>query len=121
MDELVNKVGFKQSKVDECVFHKGTVIHALHTDDSILAGPNKKEMDQVIQDIKDAKLDITVEGDIQDFLGVNMDRRKDGSIAFTQPHLIDKVPKTMNMDQPNPKPKDTPAASSRILNSIANQ
>ena len=81
----------------------------------ILAGLNKKLMDRVIQDIKDAKLNITVENDTHNFLGVNMDRCRDGSIALTQPHLINKVLKAMNKDQLNPKPKDTPPASSWIL------
>jgi len=115
VDKLINKVGFRQSKVDECVFYKGKVIHVLHTDDSVLAGPDKTEINQVIQDIRDAKLDITVEGDIQDFLGVNIQQQENGKIVFTQPHLVDKVLEAMNMNQPSLKPKDTPASSSRIL------
>ena len=115
VDKLVNKVGFKQSKVDECVFYKGQVMYVLYTDDSILAGPNKEEVDKVIEQIRKAKLDITVEGDIQDFLGVRIDRKEDGTIEFTQPHLIDKVLKATRLDREGVKPKDTPAAASRIL------
>jgi hypothetical protein len=33
----------------------------------------------------------SIEGDIQDFLGVNIDRKDDGSIHLTQPHLIDQI------------------------------
>jgi hypothetical protein len=115
VDKLVNKVGFKQSKVDECVFYKGNVIYVLYTDDSILAGPDQKEINKIIQQIKDAKLDITVEGDVQDFLGVNISKQSDGTVTFTQPHLIDKILEATKMDKPNLKPKDTPAPSSRIL------
>jgi hypothetical protein len=115
VDKLVNKVGFKQSKVDECVFYRGNVIYVLYTDDSILAGPDKAEIDKVIADIKKAKLDITVEGDIQDFLGVNIERKDDGSIHFTQPHLIDKILESMNMTDKKLITKPTPAPSSRIL------
>ena len=43
VDHLVNAVGFKQSKVDECVFYRGNVIYVLYTDDSILAGPSQDE------------------------------------------------------------------------------
>jgi Reverse transcriptase (RNA-dependent DNA polymerase) len=70
--KLIEEVGFTQSKVDECVFYKGKVMYVLYTDDSILAGPDKAEIDKVIDDIRKAKLDITVEGDIQDFLGINI-------------------------------------------------
>jgi hypothetical protein len=120
VDRLVNKVGFVQSKVDECVFYKGNVIYVLYTDDSILAGPDKKEIDLVIQQIKEAKLDITVEGDIQDFLGVNIQREADGSITFSQPHLVDKILNAMSMTDKKLKAKDTPAAASRILHRHSN-
>jgi len=90
-------------------------MYVLYTDDSIIAGPNKRDVDAVIEQIKQAKLDITVEGDIQDFLGVNIERMRDGTIHFTQPHLVNKILKSMNMDTEGIKTKDTPAASSRIL------
>jgi hypothetical protein len=116
VDRLVNKVGFKQSKIDECMSYKGNVIYVLYTDDSILAAPDQDEIDQVIADIRRAKLDITVEGDIQDFLGVNIDRKEDGTITFAQPHLIeDKILEATRMDRKEVRGKDTPMASSRIL------
>ena len=77
----------KQSKVDECVFYEGRVSYVLYTDNSILTGPDKADIDQVIQGIKDAKLDVTKEEDIQVF-GVYINRPKDGMI-FMQLHLID--------------------------------
>jgi hypothetical protein len=55
----------------------------LYTDDSILAGPDEDEINQVIEDIKAAKLNITVEGDLQDFLGVHIKRKANGEIHFT--------------------------------------
>ena len=113
-DILINKVGFKQSEVDECVFYRGSVMYVLYTDDSILAGPDSKEIDQAIEDIKRAKLNITIEGDIQDFLGVNISHKPDGSIHLTQPHLIDQILQDLHM-QDNTKPRTTPAASSRLL------
>ena len=95
---------------------------ALHTDDSILAGPNEAEIDQIIKEMKQAELDTTVEGDIQDFLGVNIERKKDGSIHLTQPHLIDQTLKDLRLDRDKPIDKNLlkkaplmPAASSRTL------
>jgi hypothetical protein len=69
IDILVNKVKSQQSKVDECVFYRGNLIYVLYTDDSILAGPDQNEIEKAIEDIKAAGLDITVEGDLQEFLG----------------------------------------------------
>ena len=114
-DILIKRVGFVQSKVDECVFYRGNVMYVLYTDDSILAGPDESEIDKVIKDIKQADLDITIEGDLQDFLGINIDRKPDGSIHLTQPHLIDQILEDLRLDADDVKTKSTPAASSKLL------
>jgi hypothetical protein len=115
VDKLVNVLGFVQSKTDECVFYRGSVVYLLYTDDSILAGPDQKEINKVIKDLKKAKLDITVEGDIQDFLGVNIEKHKNGTIRLTQPHLIDAVLDDLRMNNDQVVPKTIPAKSSEIL------
>ena len=70
----------------------------------------------MIKDIKKAKLEITIEGDLQDFLGVNIDRKDDATIHLTQPHLIDQILKDVNLyNQPNVKAKPMPASSSKLL------
>ena len=66
---LINKVGFKQSKVYKCIFYRGNVMFVLYTDDSILAGPDPKYIGHAIKDIKYDKLNITDKWYIQDFLG----------------------------------------------------
>ena len=113
--KLIESVGFKKSKIDECVYYKGRTIYLLYTDDSILAGPCQKEIDSIINDIKNADLNITEEGDIQDFLGINIQKRKNGEIELTQPHLIDQIIKDMSMDKENVKVKDIPTMLSKVL------
>jgi Reverse transcriptase (RNA-dependent DNA polymerase) len=71
----IEEVRFVQSNVDECVFYKGMVMYILYTDNLILAGPDQNEILQVISQIQVANLNITVEGDIQDFLGINKHER----------------------------------------------
>jgi hypothetical protein len=88
---------------------------ALHTDDSMLAGPDKAETDQIIKEMQEAKLDITVEGDPQDFLGANIERKADGAIHLTQPHLIDQILKDLRLEDENVTTKPTPASSSKLL------
>jgi hypothetical protein len=90
-------------------------VRIIYTNDSILAGPDEKEFNQIIEDMKRVKLDITVEGGLEDFLGINIDRRKDGTIHLTQPHLIDQILKDLRLDKENVTTKDTPALSSKIL------
>lgn len=113
--KLINELGFTQSKIDECVFYRGKTMYVLYTDDSLIAGPDKNEIEQVIKDLKKAKLDITDEGDIRDFLGINIELRKDGSVKLSQPHLIDQILEDINMTQANTKVKKTPALASKLL------
>jgi hypothetical protein len=88
----------------------------LYTDDSLLAGPDKKEIDLIIHELQHkARLAITVEGDLADFLGVNIDRRGDGTIHLSQPHLIDQIIEDLRLNGENVKEKATPAASSKLL------
>jgi hypothetical protein len=113
--KLINELKFEQSKVDECVFYRGKTMYALYTDDSILAGPDQGEIDQIIREMEEAKLDITVEGDLQDFLGVNIERMPDGSINLTQPHLIDQILDDLRLNDDNVAEKTIPATSSKLL------
>ena len=60
-------MGFTRSKIDECILYRGKTVYLLYIDDSILAGPDK-EIAQVIKDLKGANLDVTDEGNMEDFL-----------------------------------------------------
>ena len=51
-----------------------------------------------IKEIQQAGLHITIEGDLQDFLGINIDRKDDGTIHLTQPHLIDQIIKGLQLE-----------------------
>ena len=108
-------IGFVQSEFDECVFYKGNILYVLYTDDSILAGPDKEEIQRTIEEMRSTDLDISIEGDLTDFLGVNIDRKTDGTIHLNQTKLIDQILHDTWMDKDNVKPKATPAASSKLL------
>ena len=49
-------------------------MYVLYTDDSIIAGLDQQEIDHAITNIKKVKLNITIEGDLQDFLGINIEK-----------------------------------------------
>jgi hypothetical protein len=119
-EKLIKEVSFKQAKIDDCVFYRGKTMYILYTDDSILAGPDKEEIEQIIKDIQNTGLDITREGDIKDFLGINIKKLKKGGIEFTQPHLIDQILNDLKMDKEEVKRKKVPCMVSQILHSGQN-
>ena len=54
-------------------------MRTIYTDTSILAGLDPTETDDILRQMRKAKLDITGEGTLEAFLGVNIDRKPDGS------------------------------------------
>ena len=109
------EVGFERSKVDDCVFYYGETIFVVYVDDCILAGPNQREINQAIQAMKDAQLHLTVDGDLADFLGIHIDRKEDGTIHLTQPHLIESILKDLRIPDEPAYVKDTPAKVKILL------
>ena len=107
-------VGLTQSKINECIFYKKDIIYILYTDDSIIMGPNIEEITTTVKALRKLGLNLTEEGDIQDFLGVNITHRQDGKIEFNQSHLIEQIIQDMKMPD-NTNPRDTPALASKIL------
>ena len=67
LEELTKKLGFTQSKYDDCVLWRGKNIMAIYTDDTIFTGPDPKELDKIIRKIGKV-FDITSELEVTDFL-----------------------------------------------------
>jgi hypothetical protein len=73
-------------------------------------------LDSIIEEMKKAELDLIVEGDIADFLGVKIERSQDGkSSSLTQPHLIEDILKELRLDADKTAVKRTTGASSKPL------
>ena len=60
-------------------------------------------------------MDLTIEGDLQYFLRVNIEKKKDGTIHLTQSHLIYQILKDLRLDNNRVTTKTTPASSSVLL------
>ena len=77
-------------------------------------------IDEVYNAMKD-KYKMTDEGDLTNYLGVNIESMPGNKIKLTQPHLIDDILKDLNfLGNTNntcaTKPRNTPAQSTTILN-----
>ena len=87
----------------------------LCTDDSILVGPKQRELDDIIKEIESTGLHITSEDGIEDFLGVNIERKPDGTIHMTQKRLVQSILEDLGLTGPNVKCHKTPMGSSKLL------
>lgn len=111
--------GYTQSKVDHCTYYKGQTILLLYVDDGIFAGPDDDEITEFIKEIREkrhysAKFDISDEGDLTDYLGVNVTKLPDGRIKLSQPQLIQKILTDLGFKS-NTKTKTTPANATVML------
>jgi hypothetical protein len=93
----LTELGFKQSSVDECVYYRNASILLCYVDDMILIDPSDKEIDKIIQQLRDLNFDVQDEGQIEDFLGIRIQQRKDGTIEMSQPHLIEQILQDLNL------------------------
>ena len=78
-----------------------------------LINPDPSVIDNMIAELQ-TRFDITDEGDIADYVGVNVTHLPDGKLKLTQPNLIKSIIKDVNFAL-NTKPKDTPAQTTKIL------
>jgi hypothetical protein len=86
----LTKLGYVSSKIDPCVYYKGRSVFMLYVDDGIFAGPDKKEIDDLIEGLK-GEFKITDEGDLTEYLGVLVEKQADGRTKLSQPHLIKEI------------------------------
>jgi Reverse transcriptase (RNA-dependent DNA polymerase) len=117
--KLVDELHFQQSKYDPCVLWRDRCILVVYTDDTIITGPSGHKIDIIIKEISDM-FKITSEDIVNDFLGINIDRREDGTIVMTQPKLIQDILDDLGLKD-NSVSKDTPALSSSILQPMTDE
>jgi hypothetical protein len=85
------KVGFTQSKVDECVFYRGELIFMVYVDEGIFFCPHMHEIDKCILELRTDGYDIEDMGNINDYLGINFEEMAGNEINPTRPYLIDAI------------------------------
>jgi Reverse transcriptase (RNA-dependent DNA polymerase) len=107
------KLGWTQSKVDECLYYKRDVLFLVYVDDGILISPHDKHIDEELALLQQV-FNISVEGTLNDYVGVNIERASDGTVHMTQPQLIQSILKELNFND-DTKECSTPAFSSTIL------
>ena len=115
VDGLVNKMNFKQSDIDECVFYRGTTIFTTYVDDGIVLDRDERKVDEFLVELA-LHFDIEDKGQIDDYLGVHFDHLPDNKIKLSQPHLIDQILDDVGIStRSTTKDPATPALSTRIL------
>jgi hypothetical protein len=106
-------LGLEASEHDPCVFYRESLVVLCYVDDCLIFSPDQSKIDEFIQELRDAKFELTVEGengnmDVYAFLGVDVKPGEDGTKVLTQKGLTDKLLKYCHMEDCNAK--GTPAS-----------
>lgn len=89
----LESIGFRSLyDVDPCLFVTDTVICLVYVDDTLFYSPKEEYINQVIQQLRDADMELEVEGEVAGFLGVHIKRDAvDGSILLSQAGLVKRI------------------------------
>ena len=80
---------------------KSKIFCLVYIDNVIWVAPDQTQIDKVLESLKD-ELEMTVEGDIMAFLGINFKCLPTGAVEILQLGLTEQVLKTMGMQDCNP-------------------
>ena len=85
----------------------------VYVDYGIIVVQKNSSIDNIINKLKES-YQLTDEGQIQDYLGIHVEQRIDGTINLSQPHLIDQTLADVRLS-PKAKRRYITAMLSRIL------
>ncbi|KAG7339612.1 reverse transcriptase RNA-dependent DNA polymerase [Nitzschia inconspicua] len=105
---------------NDCVFYRGSTVLLVYTDDCIIIDKeSQSNIDTLFKELTQ-HFNVEDEGQLSDYLGVQISMPEQGQYQFTQPHLIDSILEDLGLWPQDhklapAKPKDTPAVPSSIL------
>ena len=94
----LKKLGFQQSKHDNCLFFKKDHLLVVYVDDCGLSCRIPSDVDKFVSQLRALGFELEIEGDFTAFLGVAIEHRDDGSIHMHQRGLIKKILKAAKME-----------------------
>ena len=95
--------GLKPSDIDPCLYLKEGLAVLTYVDDCILVSSDQKAIDELVDSLENGeeKFLLTDEGDIDKFLGIEINHFEDGSFEITQPHLTSRILQLLGLDRNN--------------------
>ena len=120
INQGMRSIGFTPCKFDPCLYYHKSIIFLVYIDDCIVFVSNDKAIDEVITDLRSSTQNFSLDdqGDVGDFLGVQIQKQVDGSIVLTKPQLIDSIIHDLHLESGS-NPKNTPSITTKLLHKDA--
>lgn len=105
LSSVLNQLRFERCPEDECLYIRrdgdGDFFILLHVDDMLLVSPSLNEAIELERCLAKS-FDVTILGDVKEFLGMKVERGIDGSFAISQSGYIDKIIRKFGMENATP-------------------
>jgi hypothetical protein len=93
--------GFVASTLDPCLFLRKDCIFVAYVDDGIFISHKPQVAEDVILSLQKEHFDLTREGDLAAYLGVQIERMPNGSLHLSQPVLINRIIEALGLTEAN--------------------
>jgi hypothetical protein len=94
LNKAMTSAGFKQSKVDECLYiykdHSHVCYSIVHVDDMIFASDSPDLIKRIVA-ILNTSFELKCLGDVKNYLGIEISRNQKGAFSISQSNYIDKI------------------------------
>ena len=82
--------GFKQNKLDPCIFVRNNFIVICYVDYCCIFFKYKKKIDAILKNLSKT-FKMTDKGDVKSYIGMNYRKNPNGTITMSQPAIIEKI------------------------------
>jgi len=107
-------MGYKQSTVDQCMYLKEDSIILVYVDDMLILSKEANLYEKLLEELKVRKFEVSDEGNLEEYLGVEFRRVEGNKISMSQPQVIQSILLDLGYIE-GTKTKSTPAISSELL------
>jgi hypothetical protein len=87
----LQKINFKQSLINDCIFCQDDVIFIVYVDNETFLGSSDKQLCGINNKLQNLKLSIEDQGNPANYVGVNIKKLKGGVIELSQQALFDSI------------------------------
>ena len=101
--------GFIPSQIDKCVFYRHDCIVVTYVDDCIIISKQMNTIDNLISSLNHgSEFELTDEGSIDKYLGVQINDIDEDTFEMTQPFLTRRILEFLSLDPDSTRGKPTP-------------
>ena len=118
-DNLTNEkpdgLGFKQSDIDPCLFYRDGCVLLIYVDDCLIFVKEKSEATEIMNHLKELQFELTDEGPVSAYLGVDVQQIDDATFTLKQPFLVQRIIDSLGNATKDANVKSTPAVHRQLL------